>query len=55
LETQAISQLRFGLRIAQAVKMLQQHDAQQDGGSMTRPPQFAVGRLQPSLGLGKID
>jgi hypothetical protein len=54
LEAQPVAELRLGLRVAQAVEMLQQHHAQKHRRPMPRPAQLAVGRLQPPLGLGKI-
>jgi hypothetical protein len=54
LKTQPVAELGLGLRIAQAVKVLQQQNAQHHRRPVARPAQLAVSRLQPPLGLGKI-
>jgi hypothetical protein len=55
LKAQPVAQLRLGLRVAQAVEVLEQHHPQKHRRAVARPAQFAVSRLQPPFGLGKID
>lgn len=55
LKAQPVAQLLLGLRIAQSVEMLQNHDAQQHWHAMRRPSQHAVGRRQCLLRLAKVD
>ncbi|HEX4141774.1 MAG TPA: hypothetical protein VHY09_15605, partial [Candidatus Methylacidiphilales bacterium] len=55
METQPVAELRFGLRIAQAIEVLEQHDLQHHRRPVARSAQLAVGGLQPPLGLPEIN
>src|ERR1700722_559959 len=55
LETQPVLDLLLGLRIAQAVKMLQNHDPQKKPDPIGRPASLTVGGGHARLGLAKID
>ena len=54
LEAQPVLELFFGLWIAQAVEVLQNHDAQQYADAAGRTPALTVGGRDPFFGRSEI-
>src|ERR1041384_5504972 len=54
LKTQPVLQLLLGLRIAQAVEVLQDHNAQQNPNSARGPSTWTVSRSQALLSFSEI-
>ena len=54
LEAQPVLELFLGLRVTQAIEVLQDHHAQQHADTAGRPPALTIGGRDAGLGLGEI-